>query len=110
MPELDDFQAAKSIRDHEMANQLGRTPIIALTAGAIVGEREKCIHAGMDDYITKPIDRKELVAKLMEHLQKLKIEQSTGFILPASFSVTYGSRMFREYINISRLQDQRRRR
>jgi CheY-like chemotaxis protein len=74
MPELDGYQATKAIRDHEMANQMGRTPIIALTAGAIVGEREKCIHAGMDDYITKPIDRKELVAKLMEHLQKLKIE------------------------------------
>ncbi len=74
MPGLDGYQATSAIRDHEMAKGMDRTPIIALTAGAIVGEREKCIHAGMDDYITKPIDRKELVAKLMGHLQKFNIE------------------------------------
>jgi two-component system, sensor histidine kinase and response regulator len=63
MPDMDGFEATRLIREIEAAT--GRhIPIIALTAMAMVGDRERCIQAGMDDYITKPIDPELLRAKL----------------------------------------------
>ena len=59
MPEMDGIDAAKSIRDLEKVKQR-HIPIIALTAYALKGDREKCIEAGMDDYLSKPIKIKEL--------------------------------------------------
>ena len=61
MPILDGLEATARIRAHESANRLARVPIIALTAGAISGDREKCLGAGMDQYVTKPLSRDALV-------------------------------------------------
>lgn len=63
MPEMDGYEATRVIREHELHRpEFSKTPIIAMTAHAMKGYREKCILGGMDDYIAKPLQRKELIA------------------------------------------------
>ena len=71
MPEIDGFEATRRIRLHEAAHpDLPRTPIIALTANAMKGDRERCLEAGMDAYTSKPINPEDLfrvVGSLLDH-------------------------------------------
>lgn len=64
MPEVDGFQATERIRAFEKESGRTRTPIIAVTAHALTGYREKCLEADMDDYITKPL-RKQLLLDMV---------------------------------------------
>ena len=74
MPDLDGYQATKLIRQAE--NGTGRRiPIVAMTANAMKGDREKCLEAGMDEYLTKPIDTVKLKA-VIKHC--LLIEMQSG--------------------------------
>ena len=69
MPEMDGFEAAAKIRNNEhMAGGGAHIIIVAMTANARVGDREKCLEAGMDDYIAKPIRLLEIQRILQKYL------------------------------------------
>jgi signal transduction histidine kinase/CheY-like chemotaxis protein/HPt (histidine-containing phosphotransfer) domain-containing protein len=63
MPVLDGLEATRQIRDQEKKTGT-HVPIVAITAHAMAGDRERCLQAGMDDYLSKPIHRPELLAML----------------------------------------------
>lgn len=73
MPVLDGYAATRQIRTSQSNH--GSVPIIALTAHALVGEKEKCLAAGMDDYLAKPIDEEQLVRVLLKWIPSV---QGTG--------------------------------
>jgi CheY-like chemotaxis protein len=60
MPRLDGYRATARIRACERAASRRRTPVVALTANALAGDREKCLDAGMDEYLSKPFRREQL--------------------------------------------------
>ncbi len=68
MPDMDGIEATKVIREELKIDDL---PIIAMTAHAMYGDRERCIEAGMNDYVPKPIDRNELFTALRKNIDTL---------------------------------------
>ncbi len=68
MPVMDGYTATAHIRKFEQENNLPRVAIIGMTANALVGDREKCIESGMDDYISKPFSPDDLKNKLYTYL------------------------------------------
>ncbi|MES2919855.1 MAG: ATP-binding protein [Pseudomonadota bacterium] len=70
MPEMDGFAACREIRRQEGGQQ--HVPVIAITAAAIAGDRDKCLAAGMDDYLAKPVRLHEMQAVLERNLSRLR--------------------------------------
>jgi CheY-like chemotaxis protein len=70
MPELDGFGATQEIRRQEQGRK-DHTPIVAMTAHALSDDRQRCLAAGMDDYISKPVSRKAL-EQLVEGFTRIK--------------------------------------
>lgn len=83
MPVMDGYQATQAIIAYEGEHQIAHTPIIALTGHALKHDREKCLSAGMNDYLPKPVRQEHLLAKLEEWTRKDAINSQTEEILKA---------------------------
>jgi signal transduction histidine kinase/DNA-binding response OmpR family regulator/HPt (histidine-containing phosphotransfer) domain-containing protein len=68
MPVMDGYEATRRIRQLEREQGRSPAPIVAMTANAMAGDREKCIAAGMDDYLAKPVNLEELRARVLARL------------------------------------------
>ena len=100
MPEMDGFEATKAIRDlegesrKEKTSTIERIPIVAMTAHAMTGDREKCIDAGMDDYVSKPIKPKALYSVINKVARKSQSEKEHEQTQPPQGSKTFSPKTF----------------
>ncbi len=90
MPEMNGFEATARIRALE-AGSGGHTPIIAMTAHAMKGDRERCLREGMDDYIAKPIQARDFLALIGRHLQATDDLIEDAPVLPAPAASTFNA-------------------
>jgi signal transduction histidine kinase len=72
MPEMDGITATRAIREREMALGLQRKPILALTANALADDKANCLAAGMDDYLTKPFMRRQILELMGKWLNRCR--------------------------------------
>ena len=78
MPEMDGYQATKAIRAAKAGEHNKDISIIAMTANAMMGDKEKCLAAGMNDYLAKPIDPAKLKDKILQYLSLSADQNSTA--------------------------------
>jgi CheY-like chemotaxis protein len=95
MPGMDGYAAARRIREVEPAGR--RTPIIAMTASAMQGERERCLAAGMDDYLSKPV-----ASHRLEHVLGRFLGGATGAAPPEEVGVLAPEQ---SVLDVSRLEE-----
>ncbi len=84
MPNVDGYEATRRIRRAERAASKAPVPIAAVTANALAGDREKCLAAGMDDYLAKPYTAVQLRSKLVAWLPEPLDRASASGSVPAS--------------------------
>jgi len=83
MPRMDGFELTRRIRDAEEAEGVPRLPIVALTADALPQTRERCLAAGMDDFLTKPINIEALIAMIDAYLPRaFELRSRIGAVPP----------------------------
>jgi signal transduction histidine kinase/CheY-like chemotaxis protein len=82
MPVMDGYTATRRWREHEAATGSRRLPIVAMTANAMAGDRQKCLDAGMDDYLAKPVTRGEL-ERCLFHWHQISAQHPPAEAAPA---------------------------
>ena len=87
MPVMDGLEATRHIRALETGS---RIPIIAMTANALESDRERCLQAGMDDYISKPVKAQELQAMLQRFSKQMSLHSVPGTLAPQGFDYAGG--------------------
>lgn len=103
MPVMDGYEATAKIRDAEGESK--HTKIIAMTANAMEGDKEKCLKAGMDDYISKPIDFEKLL-KMIEERPEQKVQYDfinksmDNFIANTGLEIEDAKEIFNDYIEV----------
>ncbi|MEM9690538.1 MAG: response regulator, partial [Pseudomonadota bacterium] len=110
MPEMDGFTATQHIREHEDATGGDRVCIVALTANALAGDRERCIAAGMDDYLAKPftmVELREILENAIDDdsMSDSALDEERVALLKSQSSVAGGTlfdRMVTVYLDSSR--------
>jgi CheY-like chemotaxis protein len=92
MPVMDGYEATRLLREREAAAGLPRLPIIALTASVIDGDRERCLAAGMDDYLSKPFTAAAFLAMIERWLPASPVRNDEDAAIPDSSRSTVPSR------------------
>ncbi len=114
MPGIDGYEATKQIR--QLENEENFIPIVALTAHALTGDREKCLNAGMSDYLSKPIIAKDLIGKVdsllkidkqsyQDYFQEEKQEEKSVIDIEQLKKVSLGDQNFEKDLLLSYLND-----
>lgn len=100
MPIMDGFETTRRIRESELSLRLGRIPIIAMTANAVEGDRNKCLAAGMDDYISKPFElaRLDQLIQAWTKLRAWEIDWSVVHALAAKTNASVVQRLIQSMI------------
>jgi signal transduction histidine kinase/DNA-binding response OmpR family regulator/HPt (histidine-containing phosphotransfer) domain-containing protein len=94
MPVMDGFEATRMIRAREQVSPASqRVPIIALTANAMQGDRDRCLAVGMDDYLAKPFKRQQLEAVLSQYVRSRSPARAAGTAQAKSSGPTQGLRL-----------------
>ncbi len=86
MPRMDGYQLARALRAEELRDGRSRTPVIALTAAALKSEAERCLAAGMDDYLSKPVSIRQLadcLGRWLPHVHPVAPEQPESAVQPS---------------------------
>ncbi len=96
MPVMDGYFCTKRIRKYEENNNLNHTPIIAMTANAMLGDKEKCLDAGMDDYMSKPLNR-YILEKTLKKWDPLANQKKT--VKPTTSETTTKSKSATDDVN-----------
>lgn len=89
MPEWDGCTTTRHIRKWEASESAKPTPIIALTANAVAGDQQRCFAAGMNDYVTKPIDRVRLLAVIAKWLNHPQDESATAAVTDSAATTSH---------------------
>jgi CheY-like chemotaxis protein len=84
MPMMDGYAASRAIRRDEQAGGRAAVPIIALTANALAGDRERCLAAGMNEHVAKPVTREQLVVALQRQLQRRAVPAEATVATPVA--------------------------
>ena len=87
MPEMDGYEATRRIRAGEAGEQFKDIPIVAMTANAMLGDKQQCLDAGMNDYLSKPIDDHSVEAALNKWLPKAELINQTQPQAPGESAV-----------------------